>query len=358
MKFDAEKALKHQIVLLAGAEPVLRREALNKLVKLASDGDEFDTVVFTADSTPVSEWIGNVCTAPFLSPRRVVVVRQLLRNDGWEQLSSNLPESALLILVADDEPSEDQYKASKAQTAMRNWKSSVTKAKGMVSDLSVDSKTLMITLKDDAKANGKDLTTPAATALREMCGDSYSRAVDELQKIYSFLGDRSRITEDDVRQIVVPSREWNIFKLLDAVVASDSGGALRQLQILIGSSSKAEAVAFSTILPQLSRTFRLILQARMILDAKADASNVPPDIARLLPTKNNLLQEKEYPRTKAFQGAAQMSLRQVSECLVLVADTDAKLKGLGASYSGYDTLQRLVLDMIEVIRPRKASIAL
>lgn len=354
IKFDAEKALTHTIVLLAGDEGGLRKRALDEMLALAAGGDDFDVETFTGDSSSPVDWFASAGTAPFLSPRRVAVVRNALRYPSPEVMGDpKLPETALVILVADDEGGEERDR--KAEAGAKKWENAVKAAKGATYVFKIDPKELVDTLRVEAKNLGKTLSPVAAERLAEMCGGSLSRALDELTKLVLFVGPTGAIGEQDVEDVVIPSREWNIFKLIDAVVKGDASQALRQLRIMIGSNNKAEGVAFGTIFPMLSRQVRLIWQARGILDAGGSPDNAPAVVASHLPARPNILSEKDYPRKLAFQFARNVSLRQLEEAMNVIADTDARMKGLLPGFSTSDSLERMVLELIQVMRRRAAA---
>ncbi len=68
-----------------------------------------------------------------------------------------------------------------------------------------------------------------------MTGGSLSRSIEELEKLAIYVGESDSIREEDVKVVVVPSREWNVFKLCDAIVRDNAGEAMRQLRILVES---------------------------------------------------------------------------------------------------------------------------
>lgn len=365
MKFDVEKALQHRVVLLSGKEHSLRREALTDLILAAGAGDDFDLETFGADASTPLEWIGAASTAPFLSPKRTAIVRNILREaepslfadcfkvEGSKKLKE-LPESALIILVADDETGDDGKQQKLARLA-ESWEKTIKGIGGLVCKLEVPGEAIIQRIRADCTERGKAMSSSAATLLKEMCGDSYSRARDELEKLLVFVGEAPSITEQHVREAVFGSREWNVFKLTDAVIKRNQGEALRQLAILIGSNAKAEGMAFSSILPQLSRQMRLLYQARTLIENGCDVSSVPESVKALLPSRGNLLSEKDFPKRLAMQGAKHLSSDQIVACFQILADTDARLKGNLAGYSARDTLERMVLEMIEQVEPRRIA---
>ncbi len=349
MPFSTEKALKHSVVMLSGNEHELRRRALSELLAAAVEGDDdFDREEFDAGSSESIEWVSFAGTAPFLGDRRVVVVRHLLRSDPDEAKLMGLPATALLILVADDETG-DENKQRTLLNVRSKWEAQAKKAGGFLENFATESKNLTSSVKVEAGALGKKLSDQAATTLTEMTGASLSRAIDELQKLAIFVGNKPEIREADVRAVVVPSREWNVFKLVDSLLSGESGEALRQLRILVGSQVKAEEAAMRNILPQASRNLRLIWQARLCVDAKVSLENASATVTDMFPEKHNLLKEKPWVQTKIMRLARCVDLCQLSKCLQIVSDTDARLKGMMDSFTPMDSLERMVLEMAQVV---------
>jgi DNA polymerase III delta subunit len=148
---------------------------------------------------------------------------------------------------------------------------------------------------------------------------------------------------------VLPSRDWNVFKLLDGALQGDVGTALRQLRILIGSSSKSDGAIHAQILPQVSRQLRLLFQARAILDTGGSQTSVSAQARASLPAKNNLLSEKEYPQRLAFQRARRLNANQIGEALSVVADTDARIKGILPGYGNVETMEQMVMHLALIL---------
>jgi DNA polymerase-3 subunit delta len=338
--------------LLTGEEAVLRNRALQEILREAKvEKDDFDLEIFDADGSPPSNWLASCGTAPFLADRRTVIIRHFLRLDTTipnskpsrptidpESLAA-LPESSLLILIGDTEADED-----KASARAKKWESLVKKAGGFVESWDGVTKQSEKLLRDEVAAMGLKISPRAGQVLLEMVGGSFSRASEELEKL-ALICENGEIRESDVKCTVVPSQEFGVFVLTDAALGGDVGTALRQLKYLIGSGKKAEETAFAMILPQISRTLRLAFQARSLLDAGGHANKVPPDFELRLPERNNLLKEKEFVRNKAFALAARTTLPRLALSIEIVSKTDAILKGMGASYSGQDTLERMVLQL-------------
>lgn len=354
MKVDVKKASESRVVLIHGDEPVLRKRALQDVME-ATGVDEFDREVFLGDQATPSQWLSSVGTTPFLAERRVVVVRNVLRAKdipaGFEKELANLPPTALLLLVADDETSADEERSSRFATAERAWKTAVEKGGGKVLTCSFgDAKALPAVLRTEAKALGKQLSNVAAETLSEMCGANYGAATEELQKLVLYVGDQEEIREPDIKAVVTPSREWNVFKLCDAVVAGQPGQAIRQLKLLLGGSGKIEDAAHRNIIPQLSRNFKLLWQARQCLDTKSNPLEPPHALSEYWPQKPNLASESPWLRKRVAESAKKVTTPGVERCLRELATADATLKGLIPGFNANETMETLLVQCCRLIR--------
>ncbi|MHB8636234.1 MAG: DNA polymerase III subunit delta [Fimbriimonadaceae bacterium] len=336
-----------RVVMLSGDEGALRRRALAETLKAAGVGADDLEVAHLDGSTAPSEWLGQACTAPFLSERRVVIVRNVLRAEAPGDFAAQcaaLPEYALLVLVADEEAGDDNRQA-RLKTTRTQWEKAVAAGAGKVEKFAVSPKEVQDAIRKEALRLDKKISERCAQLVAEMTGGSLSRAIEELEKVAIFIGAADTIREEDVRTVVMPSRDWNVFKLCDAIVRDNASDAIRQLRILVESPQRAEEAAFRSILPMLSRQFRLLWQARACIEAGTSIHNAPPDVQRGFPSRPNIGSEPPYRQSALLAGARGVTFHKLSACFSLVADADARLKGLLPAYSAMETLESAVLAM-------------
>jgi len=352
MSFSVDKALKSKVVLLGGEEELLLRRSVKELLaQVAPEGDDFDLMTLDADAASPEEWFAAAGTAPFLAERRTCVVRRLLRCDEPERLALKaLPDYALLILVADDEGG-DELKRRKQQTLRAKWQKHVTAASGYSHFFESDGKSLPSLLRKEAQDLGAALTPGAASLLAEMVGGSLSRGLGELEKLAVYAEPGTQISEKVVREVVVPSREWNIFRLVECVVAGDVAGAFQQLQILVVSPTKADDAAHGSVLPMMHRQLRFMWQARILVEAKASVDNVPDWVKSQLPDRPSILKEPPYRLGKLMSFARQISFATLTNCLQILSDADAKLKGMLPASSAMETLEQTLLLLTRELKP-------
>lgn len=336
-----------RLIFIKGDEPVLIERALaERLDSLGPDQDEFDRETIDAAAKTPGEWIAAASTVPFLSARRIVVVRQLLRAKSPDaEVLSGLPETALLILVADPIESDQD-----SQGAVRGWESAVKSAGGNVVSCVISKKDLVKAVRDEATRQGKTLSVPAAQLLCEMVGSSLSRATEEIEKLVLYVGEVPEIREVDVRKLTTPAREWNVFSLVDAITSGDAAGALKQLRILIASPIKAEEAASRNIIPQMLRQVRLLWQAVSCIEARVGPSNAPNSLTDGWPKQHSLASASEWVQGKTMQSARRVTYRKLAYVLDQLSLADSRMKGTAPCSSAMEAMELFVLDCCHFMR--------
>jgi DNA polymerase-3 subunit delta len=349
MSFKPEIVAKKSLVMLSGDEDTLRARGLAQILEhLGVQRDDFDLENMAADSSEPVQWTGSAGTAPFMAERRIVIVRHVLRYDPADvkpELFSGLPEFALLLLVADSEIALTDTAESKFSRHRTKWESIVKAAGGHTEKFTADAKDLHRMVKAEITAAGKKISDRAVETLLEMTGGSYSRAMDEAQKLVLFVGSADEIREHDVKEVAVPSRDWNVFKLIDSIASGSVPEGLRQLRILVGNRPKPEDAVLGRVMPMFSRHFRLLWQARLCIEAQCQPSSAPTQVLSMFPSKPNFAAESAYRQKLMMSSAKGVTLPQIESCLKTLSLADARLKGLEPAFSAIDTLDRMVLQL-------------
>ncbi|MCW5938938.1 MAG: hypothetical protein KF884_04645 [Fimbriimonadaceae bacterium] len=361
MRFDAEKAASHRAVLLAGEEGVYRQRALTELLR-STAAEDFDLESFGADEKPPNEWTALAGTAPFLSERRVVVVRNLGRVDPgavWAGQAAgvghpfatdlaSLPDTSLLVMVLDDETGDDDRR-QRTISRGKAWGRLVSAGKGFVQEFTADAKSLPTVLQQEAKAVGKKLSPKAALALADMSGGQLSIASGEIEKLAIYVGEAAEITERDVLAVVTADPDYSVYVLVNAALRGDPGVALNQLRLLIGRNPRPEETVFSRLFPAFSSTLRMVWQARFCIDKRVSPSEVPEDVARWLPEKN-LTSEPPWRLDQHIKTAQRLTLAQIADCFQEVKLAESSIKGLERSAGLNTTLELMTLRIAATCR--------
>ncbi len=334
----APAQFQHCVFLLQGNEPTLIHEALDRLLAgLLPDGRDFNLTFVEATASSGSALVGMAQTTPFLAARRVVVVR------GVERLTKIEQAPLVTAISADKLPATGALVLLKTPTVPGAGKgpdlSALTKAierSGLIiqCDLSGKPKDIDAELSQRAQVEasrlGKRLMPATANRLVQRCEPNWGVVQGEVRKLALYVGDAPSVSEADVAAVVPELREEAVFKLVDALASRNLAESLeRSAQLL----KQGEAVEM--ILWNLSRHFRLLLQARWLFEQRqlTERELVGADDAGLraqLPEEQNLVDELRRVPWKAQQFARQargLDTPKLRRAFARLLETDLHLKG-------------------------------
>ena len=251
------------VYLFTGPEEYVKREALEALkAKLLPPGLETlnDT---TLEGVTAQQITDAAETMPMMCDRRIVTVRDWAplmqakskNEDGevaWMQKwLENPPDSCALVFYMRTEPD-----GRKKMTGLLK-----KKAEPVSFDLLSDSE-LARWSAGRLKPLGKKIDGRALSTLTYMAGRELTRLSGELDKLAAYLGDeRSEITEADVTAIVSPSLEYNIFELLNSLLAGDMEKGQQTVNSLLQGGQNAMG-----LLAMLTRQIRQLAHMKCALD--------------------------------------------------------------------------------------------
>jgi len=108
---------------------------------------------------------------------------------------------------------------------------------------------------------GGEMKLFAAAKLADYVGNNTQVAALEIEKLLTYVNFERPVDDDDVERLSIEERQSDIFTLVDAIGNCDGEKALEMFHLLL------EELDFTyDIFPMIIRQFRLILQAREILD--------------------------------------------------------------------------------------------
>jgi len=178
----------------------------------------------------------------------------------------NVPDTARLVMYEFVEPKE----------AEKHW---LMKWAGKHGD-SVQTKAFMSPrLKDmagwivnEVKQQGGQIDQPAAAKLGEMVGADTRQAAQEIAKLLAYANWARQVNVQDVDAVCIVTSQQSVFDFVDALSTGNGKSAQRLLHRLLENED-----SFS-LWGMVVRQFRLLLQAREVLDARGNKD----DVARAL----------------------------------------------------------------------------
>ncbi len=123
-----------------------------------------------------------------------------------------------------------------------------------------------------ARELGGQFHPSAAQALASHTGRDPRLASQEIEKLLIYVNFTRRIEADDVEILVAPGGQSNVFEMVDALAVRNKTAALKQLHALL---EEQEALS---LFGMVIRQFRLLIQAREILDERGTAVTIQQEL--------------------------------------------------------------------------------
>ena len=230
------------VVLVLGAEALLVDRAREKLQAAALQGvlAGFNHSVTRAGDEGAAEAFSVSRTLPMMSPRRVVVLRDVQEGDPalLESFFKYAEEpSATTVLIASGTGWPKPRKGSPDWG--RRLENKVKKMGLVVRFKAQDSDPARFCVEAATKA-GCRLQLGEARLLVEMVGTDLGRLQREVEKVALFVGGSGPITQDDLVQVCALLAEAVVWELTDALVQRDPDRALASLHRLLEQGSSGE----------------------------------------------------------------------------------------------------------------------
>jgi len=255
--------------------------------------------------------LGNAVNAmPFLAKRRLV----LLANPSskynnpqvrkkFQEFIEKTPETARLVIYESVEPKEAE-KHWLVKWAEKNEKAIQTRA-FMLPRL----KDMIGWIVNETKNQEGKIDPRAAEVLKEMVGVDTRQAGMEIAKLLAYVNWSRPVTVQDVEAVCVVTSEQSVFDFVDALANGNGKSAQHLLHRLLETEDE-----FS-LWGMVVRQFRLLIQAREILDGRGNKD----DVARALAVH-------PFVAGKAAQQASRFSIESLEAIYHRLLNIDERVK--------------------------------
>ena len=193
--------------------------ALNEAMKshIASD---FDKETFYGDEKPLSEIIDFASAFPFGSEKKFIIYKEFEKvRDKKDLLPYIESPSDFTVLLIIHNGSIQNPDTVLYRTLLEN--DFIYEAKELKGG------NLISWLVDYCEENKKMLKAENAQILVDIVGENRSMLEAQLDKIFTFIGDKPEILLDDIRSLSSALKEYSIFDLQDAIAKKDKARAMK-----------------------------------------------------------------------------------------------------------------------------------
>ncbi|BCM89396.1 hypothetical protein IAD21_01242 [Abditibacteriota bacterium] len=347
----------------------LQDRVVSSLVAAAlGEGErDFNFDQLDGESAKVADILAAVGNLPFLSDRRVVLVKRAERVEGLgrgdgdavpkgkkkaasgasaatrlsEGLTS-LPPTTVLILARTPESVEPGERVG--ERCLSAALDKTIDSLGALINCTVDPKNASLVagiLESEAKVRGIRLERGAATYMCNRCGTDIAFLLGEVEKCALRAGLSSPVTPAVIDEMTRPALGDTIFDLTDALGERNGGKAIATLRELLERGEAPERL-MATVVSNL----RQLMQARAFLDLNLPldgslARRLPPELAEQLPKegRDNLVQAlgaQSWLARRLNTSARRFSSAQLRRALELALEADLAMKGIEGD-GGFDS---------------------
>ncbi|WP_419919291.1 DNA polymerase III subunit delta [Candidatus Poriferisocius sp.] len=314
------------VVLLHGGDDVLLSTAVRERVAgLVGDGDRelmvselTEAAYLVGEEYEIAPLVDAAQTPPFLTPRRVVVGRELGRFSNAESLGpllgylKNPLDTTDLVLVWEKGPALQRMAA-----LPKSLSSAVAAAGGEVVGAGVPRGSDGVTQWMDGQiaTAGLRLRAGAKRLLADRLGEDMSRLPSVLATLASAYGSDRTLEADDVAPFIGEAGSVPPWELTDAVAAGSIPDALEKLHRMLHGGGRNEMQVLATLYNHHARLLRL------------DGSGAEDDkaAAQLLGIKGST-----FPALKALRQVRKLGSKKVARSIQLLAQADLDLRGATA----------------------------
>ena len=331
------------VPLIKGSDDILRGEALSRLLdELVAGGDRSLLVdEFDLDTTTLGAAIDAAQTIPFLTDRRIVVVRRFGRFSKGEDVAElvsyldNPLESTTVVLVWEKpvKPTDTGASVSAKPAVPQALTKAIKAAGGEVVDPSPSGK-LDAWVPNQLAEAGLDVDSRAVRLIVDSLGDDAGGIVELTTRLKGAFPPGTRLGVDQVAPLLGPSGGVAPWDLTDAIDRGDAAGALDQLHRMMRGGDRHPLAIMATIQSHYLRMLKL---------DGAGARN-EKDAAAVLGLKGST-----YPAKKAMAQLSRLGSSGVRRSVELVAAADVDLRGARA-WPGELVMEVLVARLARLAR--------
>jgi DNA polymerase-3 subunit delta len=128
-------------------------------------------------------------------------------------------------------------------------------------------------IQGESLVHGKPIESAAADLLSFLIGNNLQELSSQIEKMVVFIGNRARITVEDVRTIASSSKSFTVFELAKYLCNRDLQNALKSLDTLFRNGEDTPMM-----LGALSRHFRQLWRVREMLDNKVAKAEISREV--------------------------------------------------------------------------------
>jgi DNA polymerase-3 subunit delta len=296
------------VYFISGDEPLQMGEMADEIRAAARKAGYDSREVLVADSGfSWNELMESAGSLSIFTDKKIIDLRLPTGTPGTEGAKAlvdyceRLPEDTLLLMTS----------AKLAGASLKSrWFQALDKVGCVIQVWPLEGQDLIHWLQQRMQRRGLQAEAEGVRILASRIEGNLLAAAQEIEKLYVLYGS-GRLSNQQILDVVADSSRFDVFKLMDSVLAAKAG---RILKILSG--LQAEGVAAPVVLWALTREARVLIRIKQAL---AQGQN------RALAFKNNQIWDKRQQLVGDALG--RLSDSDLNNILTLSAKADRQIKG-------------------------------
>ena len=310
-----------------GDEPYLVERGVKLLLAKAVSPEfrEFNLNVYYGAEVKGEEIVEVAQTLPMFAERRVVVVKK----------SAALTAAALEILsdyVQDPSPSTCLIFQGEKVDQRKKFFLDVKRNGRLVEYRRLFENQLGVFIRNEATVYGKRLEPAAVEMLVHLVGNNLQDLAAQIEKVATYMGERSTIRVDDIRQVTSDTKVDTVFDLANALGEKNLGKSLRSLHTIL-----RDGEAPLMLLAMMTRHFRQLRLVKELLEKKMSSREISKAAGINPYFINGVIEQAKNYRLTDF--------KMIFERFYA---TDLALKTSGGR--PFDLMERLAMDMCTTLK--------
>lgn len=294
------------VYLFAGEEEYVKDSALQQLEEAVIDPALREVNRSLLDASATAEEICSQCeTIPFMGEKRLVIVQ----NSTFLTKSEGKSENEERLLAYLESPADFTILVFCCTAPDKRRKLFKALQKYSVDFSPLSSAELIRWIEKTLKVRGLSIEKNDALFLTEYTDPRPEALYTELEKLSCYVKE-GQVKRDDILAAVTPSKEYNMFKMTDAIVERDTS---RALTLLSGMLMQKEEPIY--ILGAISRQYRQLLHIKLLQQEKAQRQEILTTLGI-----------RDFVLTRLQRTCEKRSEKELKQAVDLCYEADAGLK--------------------------------
>lgn len=308
-----KKGTPKPVYLLHGEEPFFIDQLVDVAAKsiIGESERDFNQSILYARETKPQQLLDAAIRLPLMAERQLIILKEAQEwtrgnKKDLDQLESYFenPVQTTVLIIA--------HKYKKVDKRSRVYKV-LSKEAGVFESEPIKDYKLPDWVSSHIKSKGFTITDKAIALIAEFIGNDLGRIATEVEKLGIVLEAGSQINEKHIEEHIGISKDYNVFELVNAILARDHAKAQRIVNYF-GQNPKATHI--TVVMANLQTLYQRLFKAHF---AK---TNDPAQLARIL-------QIHPFPAKEIMMHKSKHPAKKISRNFSILREYDLLSKGVG-----------------------------